>query len=143
MKKFISIVMIITMAMSFAACGNKFEETKPEIASKVVYESTTKAKQSCIDIIPEPEKTMGNYIKITMKTSDEEGCFYRVENAEQSDFESFVSGSKDVGFNNIDAEGTISGGYTFVAHDENKEHNLMVIYDSNNKTITITCEDAK
>lgn len=142
MKKIISIVMAIAIVMSFAACGNKFEETKPETTSKVVYETTKKdAKSVCADLIPHPNDVMSDKIEVSMTSSLEDACFYRIENAEKSDFDAYVKECKSMGFTIIEVEGTITGGNTFCAYNEGKTHALQVLYSSTTGEITITCSE--
>lgn len=143
MKKIISIVMVIAIVMSFAACSNKFEETKPETStSKAVTETTKKeAKSVCADLIPHPYNVMSDKIEISMTSSLEDACFYRIENAEKSDFDAYVKECKDMGFTIIEVEGTITGGNTFCAYNEGKTHALQVLYSSTTGEITITCSE--
>ena len=141
MKKLISVVMVVIMAMSFAACS---KTPKAEVSTSETTKSTTEttkaAKSVCANLIPHPNDVMSDKIEISMTSSIEDACFYRVENAEKSDFESYVKKCKDMGFTIIEVEGTITGGNTFCAYNEEKTYALQVLYSSTTGEITIACD---
>lgn len=128
--------------------SEELNSTKSEETSSVESEelNSTESEESSdikyADMIPDPEKIFENG---TISVVDKDGgkaYIFQVRNFEETEYETYVSLCKEMGFTDVSYETENDGGKMFGAYTEDGKYWVEVLLGNLNGILAVTCKES-
>lgn len=159
MKKILSMLLALTMATSLVACGGEEKESQnnnsvtekeqtettdeeENIDEKQVEESESSEGIKYADMIPDPEEIFKNGEISIVDQDGGKAYILQVRNYTAEEYDTFVSGCKDMGFSDIKYDETNDGGKMFGAYTADGEYWVEALLGNESGIVSITCKQS-
>ena len=157
MKKLIFALLSVMMVAAMTSCAGEapvsssqpLEESSSSIdnsqatQSAATVSSVASEEVSYAAMIPDPNEVFTN---ATITITDDDGgkaYIFNVTGYNDGEFDTFVTGCKDLGFTNVEYETTHDKGQDFGAYTEDGKYWVQVNLDSENEIIYVICQESK